>query len=70
MSEVAIQAQPEINDEVIITSRAVEEVRKIKVENNIPESYALRLGVTEESFLFVRHNARFQRRPQWTRVCV
>jgi len=45
MSEVAIQAQPEINDEVIITSRAVEEVRKIKVENNIPESYALRLGV-------------------------
>ncbi|TSA19859.1 iron-sulfur cluster assembly accessory protein [bacterium] len=30
---------------VTITPRAAEEIRKIKVENTIPESHALRLGV-------------------------
>jgi len=30
---------------VVITSRAAQEIRKIKSDNNIPETHALRLGI-------------------------
>lgn len=39
------QVRPEMTEEVLVTPRAIEEVRKIRTENNIPETHALRLGV-------------------------
>ncbi len=43
--EVTTLVPPKTTEEIIITSRAADEIRKIKTENNIPESHALRLGV-------------------------
>ena len=45
MSEVMTQSQPGVTEEMIITPRAAQEVRKIKSDNSIPETHALRLGV-------------------------
>ena len=45
MNEIVIQEKPMVEDEIIITPRAVEEVRKIKADNKIPEAFGLRLGV-------------------------
>ena len=45
MSEVLTQSQPGVTEEIIITPRAAQEVRKIKSDNSIPETHALRLGV-------------------------
>ncbi len=45
MDEVIVQSQPDVVEEIIITPRAAQEVRKIKSDNNIPETHALRLGV-------------------------
>ena len=42
MAEVMVQ---QIEDDVILTERAVQEVHSIKAANNIPETHALRLGV-------------------------
>lgn len=35
----------QIDQEIKITSRAIAEVRNIMAENNVPESYGLRVGV-------------------------
>lgn len=43
--EVITQERQELKEEVFITPRAAQEVRKIKTDNNIPETHALRLGV-------------------------
>lgn len=43
--EVTTQVRPELSEEVIITPRAIEEIKKIKSVNGIPETHALRLGV-------------------------
>jgi iron-sulfur cluster assembly protein len=43
--EVTVESQTKAGDEVIITPRAVEEIRRVKSENKIPETHALRLGV-------------------------
>ncbi len=43
--EILTHEKPELKEEVSITPRAVDEVKKIKAENNIPEDHALRLGV-------------------------
>ena len=43
--EVLTHEKPEISEEVQITSRAIEEIKKIKAENSIPETHALRLGI-------------------------
>ena len=45
MSEVLTKSQPGVTEEIIITPRAAQEVRKIKSDNSIPETHALRLGV-------------------------
>jgi len=37
--------KPETGESVVITSRAAQEIRKIKSENSIPETHALRLGI-------------------------
>jgi iron-sulfur cluster assembly protein len=34
-----------INEEIILTEKAMSEVRKIMSQNNIPETYGLRVGV-------------------------
>jgi len=39
------QEQQVQKEEIFITPRAAEEIRKIKQENNIPETHALRVGV-------------------------
>lgn len=46
MSEVMIQTIPQtIDDDIILTEKAVQEVFSIKEKNNIPSTHALRLGV-------------------------
>jgi len=45
MVEVIAEVQANPIDVVTITLRAAQEIRKIKVGNNIPEEHALRLGV-------------------------
>ncbi len=40
-----VQEQQTQNEEIFMTRRAAEEIRKIKAENNIPETHALRIGV-------------------------
>jgi iron-sulfur cluster assembly protein len=45
MVEVIAEVQANPIDVVTITSRAAQEIRKIKIDNNIPEGHALRLGV-------------------------
>jgi iron-sulfur cluster assembly protein len=37
--------QPVVKEEVALTPKAVAEVKKLRRENNIPESHGLRLGV-------------------------
>ena len=48
MSETVIATipnKPELNEEIKLTEKAAAEVKKIRAQNNIPESHALRLGV-------------------------
>jgi iron-sulfur cluster assembly protein len=45
MSQTFAEVQADPTDIVTITARAAEEIRKIKLENKIPEAHALRLGV-------------------------
>jgi len=45
MAESTVAVKPKIDDEIRLTSRAIEEVRRIKAENNIPASCGLRVGV-------------------------
>jgi len=45
MVEIIAEVQANPFDVVAITSRAAQEIRKIKVDNSIPDAHALRLGV-------------------------
>jgi len=45
MAEVMAEVQANPEEVVVITSRAAQEIVKIKAENKIPEGHALRLGV-------------------------
>jgi iron-sulfur cluster assembly protein len=45
MSEVKIAETIQSSDEIVLTPKAVSEVKKIMAENNIPENYGLRIGV-------------------------
>jgi iron-sulfur cluster assembly protein len=46
MSEITtLETTPEIKEEVTLTEKAINEVRKIMAENNIPGDYSLRVGV-------------------------
>ena len=42
-------AEQILTSEIVITPEAAEEIRRIKTENQIPESLALRLGVKSSS---------------------
>ncbi len=37
--------KPEVNEEIVLTEKAANQVRKLKAENKIPEEHGLRLGV-------------------------
>lgn len=37
--------KPELNEEITLTEKAANQVRKLKAENNIPDHHGLRLGV-------------------------
>ncbi len=45
MAEVILENTPEVKEEVYITPKAAEQIRKVKADNKIPEAFALRLGV-------------------------
>lgn len=45
MSEVLTQQAPVVEDDIVLTERAAQEVFTIKKSNSIPENHALRLGV-------------------------
>jgi len=45
MTEIVLENSPATKEEIFITPKAAEQVRKVKVDNNIPEHFALRLGV-------------------------
>ena len=37
--------KPNLNGEIMLTTKAIEQVKKLKAENNIPANHGLRLGV-------------------------
>ena len=45
MSETLTINKPQLKEEIIITPKAIQQIGKIRVENNIPESHGLRVGV-------------------------
>jgi iron-sulfur cluster assembly accessory protein len=45
MAEGTMPAVPVVNDEIGLTAKAAEQVRRLKADNNIPEAHGLRLGV-------------------------
>ncbi|HEY3249583.1 MAG TPA: iron-sulfur cluster insertion protein ErpA [Ignavibacteria bacterium] len=45
MSEITTIENPQVTEEITITEKAINEVKKIMAENNIPEDYSLRVGV-------------------------
>ena len=45
MNPIELQQTPAIEDDIALTDKAAAEVLRIKRENNIPETHALRLGV-------------------------
>lgn len=64
MAEVTVHAQNEVSEEIIITPRAAEEIRKIKASNNIPETHALRLGVKGGGCSGLSYVLAFDERPR------
>jgi len=64
MAEVTVHAQNEVSEEIIITPRAAEEIRKIKAGNNIPETHALRLGVKGGGCSGLSYVLAFDERPR------
>lgn len=45
MAEIMLGNSAEVKEEIFITSKAADQVRKVKADNKIPENFALRLGV-------------------------
>ena len=45
MAEVTTIEKPIMNEEISLTPKAADQVRKLRAENNIPEAHGLRLGV-------------------------
>lgn len=45
MSATTVVKGPQLNDDIVLTAKAVAQVKKIKSENNIPDQHGLRLGV-------------------------
>ncbi len=45
MEETKVLETPAVTDGVVLTEKAISEVKKIKAENSIPDDYGLRIGV-------------------------
>lgn len=45
MEETKVLETPAVHDGIVLTEKAISEVKKIKSENSIPDDYALRVGV-------------------------
>jgi len=45
MADTTTLNKPVMNDELTLTPKAAAQVAKVKTENNIPETHALRVGV-------------------------
>jgi iron-sulfur cluster assembly protein len=45
MAEVTTIDKPTMSEEISLTLKAADQVRKLKADNSIPESHGLRLGV-------------------------
>lgn len=45
MEETKVLEVPAVKDGVVLTEKAISEVKKIKAENSIPDDYGLRIGV-------------------------
>jgi iron-sulfur cluster assembly protein len=45
MQEIATITKPPLNEEIILTEKAAQQVMKIKAENQIPDHHGLRVGV-------------------------
>jgi iron-sulfur cluster assembly protein len=45
MAEVILENTEQVKEDIFITPKAAEQVRKVKSDNNIPVTHALRLGV-------------------------
>ena len=45
MEETKVLDAPAVKDGVVLTEKAISEVKKIKAENSIPDDYGLRIGV-------------------------
>ena len=45
MSVSATVDKPELHEEIMLTNKAIEQLKKLKTDNNIPENHGLRLGV-------------------------
>jgi iron-sulfur cluster assembly protein len=45
MSDTMTINKPQLKEDIELTEKAVQQVQKIKAENNIPESHGLRVGV-------------------------
>ena len=64
MSEVTVQTQAPATEEIVITARAAQEIRKIKSDNKIPETHALRLGVKGGGCSGLSYVLAFDERPR------
>ena len=45
MDETLTVSKPQLQEEIIITTKAAQQVHRLRAENNLPESYGLRVGV-------------------------
>ena len=45
MSETTVINKPQLNEEIIVTPRAVEQIRRLMMQSNVPDTHGLRLGV-------------------------
>ena len=45
MSEQKTISKPKLNEEIIVTEKAARQIKKLMVDNTIPESHGLRMGV-------------------------
>ena len=43
--EFEIPVKPELKEEIAITAKAIEEIKRIKAENKMPDTHGLRVGV-------------------------
>lgn len=45
MPEIAVINKPKLNEEIILTPKAAEQIAAIRKDNKIPETHGLRVGV-------------------------